>query len=947
MIVIDTLNRLLAVNGYLPHGYCINWSTPLIWTYVVSDLLIFLSYFSMPIALGYFARQRVDFPFRWLLWLFAGFIMACGATHLMGVVLLWQPLYGLDAVLKAITAFVSIVTAVMLWPLIPHALALPSAAHLRRVNEELLGEIAERRRAEKALRDSDASLRSILGATLDGFCRLDRQGRLLDVNAAYCQQSGYTREQLLGLCVSDLEALEARTDIATRIQRIIECGSDQFESQHRRADGSLWHVEVSITYRNVAGGQFFAFLRDITERKRAAEELEKHRNHLADLVTSRTLELATAKDAAEAANRAKSIFLATMSHEIRTPLNAVVGLSGLLADSPLDRRQRDYAENIQLSAQALCALIDDILDFSKIEAGALRLQAAPFSLNAILRTTAAIVSMGTRGKPIEALFDVAQDVPDVLIGDSLRVQQILLNLTGNAVKFTEAGVIVVSVRRLAEETGQVTLQFSVRDTGIGIPPEHLGKIFEVFTQAKPSTSRIYGGSGLGLAISDRLADLMGGRLEVDSAVKWGSEFRFTVTLAMGEGAPTAPAAEDLPGLRILIVDDHPLARAVLTKACAAFGWLATAVDSAVAGLEELQRSGAEHRDYDLLLLDWRMPRIDGLEMLRQAYAAPDIALPLVVLMASNFELAQAAAASDDLQIDGILAKPVIPASLLEAVARAHSGDLSGLIPVAGRTDRRLAGMRLLVAEDNDLNQQVIEQILSRAGAEVVIVDNGLAAVEALRSPEACFDVVLMDVQMPLMDGYTATRVIREELGRVDLPIIAVTAYALPEDREKSRCAGMTGHIVKPIDVEDLLDIVARKRRRRVADELATVPVTASGATLAGGKALALDVDAALEAFGGDRKKYADILRQFVAMHGDDAVEVHRLVGAGEVKDAARLVHDMRGVAAFMQARELARVAAAAEGGLRDGTVDAHSPLFDELETVMRDLKAVIDQFETA
>jgi hypothetical protein len=684
---------------------------------------------------------------------------------------------------------------------------------------------------------------------------------------------------------------------------------------------------------------------------RVRSELENYQQQLEELVAQRTQEIAAlntelaakARDA-EAANRAKGVFLATMSHELRTPLNAVVGLTGLLADSSLNRSQRDYADKILLSAQALRALMDDILDFSRIEAGALRLEQAPFSLNAILRTTAAVVGVGLRNKPIEALFDVAPDVPDALIGDALRLQQILLNLTSNAVKFTEAGEVLVSVRCRARDAGQVTLQFAVRDTGIGIPAEQLGPIFDSFIQADTSTSRLYGGSGLGLTISARLARLMGGQIGVDSTVGLGSEFHLDVPLALGVGAPVALSPDMAHALNILIVDDHAQARAILMQTCAGFGWQASAVDSGAAALAALRRSAAEDSDFDLMLLDWRMPDLDGLAMLRQAYATPDIRLPLVVLMASIFELEQAVAASDDLHLDGVAAKPMTPASLLEVVTRAYSGEYTPLLAPPGKTDRRLAGMRLLVAEDNELNQEVIEQVLSRAGAEVVLVATGLAAVATLRPPGVRFDAVLMDIQMPVMDGYAATRIIREELGRVDLPIIAVTAFARPEDREKSRRAGMAGHLVKPLDVEDLLDLVARERQAS-SQRPAARPVALAPSPLPTWRLPGLDVGAALQAFGGDQTKYQEILRKFLARHGGDAIAAHRLFDAGDAAGAAALLHGLSGMAALLQATEITRLAAAAEVALHDGTVQVLPFLFEGLDAAMRTLGQSIDQLE--
>jgi signal transduction histidine kinase/CheY-like chemotaxis protein/HPt (histidine-containing phosphotransfer) domain-containing protein len=684
---------------------------------------------------------------------------------------------------------------------------------------------------------------------------------------------------------------------------------------------------------------------------RARQELDRYQRQLEARVIERTQEIASLNTelvakvrGADSANTAKSVFLATMSHELRTPLNAVVGLTGLLADSPLDRRQRDYADKIQLSAQALRALIDDILDFSKIEARALKLEQAPFSLSAVLRTTAAIVGVSLRNKPIEALFEVAPDTPDALIGDALRLQQVLLNLTSNAIKFTQSGVIVLSVQCLDQSADQVRLQLKVRDTGIGIAPEQLGLIFEGFAQADASTSRMYGGSGLGLAISSRLVHLMGGQIHVASTEGLGSEFCFTVPLAKALKETETANDEQLTNLRILIVDDHTLAREVLTQSCFNFGWQATALGSGAEGLDELRRSSSEGLDYDLLLLDWRMPGMDGLEMLRRAYATPGLGLPLVVLMAPTFELDQAVAASDDLYLDGIAAKPMTPASLFEAVARAYAGEIVGTLPPAGKTDRRLTGMRLLVAEDNELNQEVIEQILTRAGADVVLVINGVAAVAALRNPDQPFDAVLMDIQMPIMDGYTATRIIREDLGLVNLPIIAVTAFARPEDREKTRLAGMVGHIVKPLDVEDLLDIIARKRPN-VSNLGPILPRPAAPAFMPSLHLPGLAAEKALQIFGGDGCKYVDLLRKFLVRHGGDLDDARERYLAHDVQGSISLLHGLKGMSSFLQATEIAHLTTATEAALINEDVAAIPILFDKLLAARDVLETSVTQLE--
>ena len=694
--------------------------------------------------------------------------------------------------------------------------------------------------------------------------------------------------------------------------------------ERRQANG----VFLEVQGRPISAGWTLVTYTDITARKIAAQALEDKR-------------------VAEAANRAKSAFVSTMSHEIRTPLNAIVGLTQLLAQCHLERGQRDYVDKLLLSTQALHGLVDDILDFSKIEAGALRLEQAPFSLNTMLETVAAVVAAGMRGKPIEVLFDITPDVPDALIGDAMRVQQILLNLTSNAIKFTEAGEMAVSVCAVARRAGWVTLEFSVRDTGIGIPAEQLESIFGMFTQADTSTTRLYGGTGLGLAISAGLAALMASQINVDSAPGRGSEFRFCVTLGLADNAaPSSPTPCLIPpGLNILIIDDHPLERAILQRTCGVFGWQATALDSGAPGLDELRRGGADGGDYDIMLLDWRMPGMDGVEMLRQAYAAPDIGLPQVLLMASIFELEQASAASAGLYLDGIMAKPITPSSLLTAVTRTLAGDFNAPLAARKQDQRRLSGRRLLVIEDNAINQQVIEEILTRAGASVVIAGNGMAALAALRPPAARFDAVLMDIQMPLMDGHTATRVMREDLGWVDLPIVALTAHAQPEEREKSRSAGMTGHLVKPIDVDALLDILDQGRWdfAGLPGARAGYPQEVSAPTIG---IPGVDVGAALIAFGGDQEKYLQLLRQFVASHASEADEARRLFAAADAKGAASLIHGLRGIASLLHANDIAGLSAAIAHALRDGDAEEDVlPWFDQLQVAMEILGESIAQVD--
>jgi PAS domain S-box-containing protein len=806
-------------------------------------------------------------------------------------------------------------------------------------------DITERKQASEQLRVSDLALKAVS----EGVLITGANGEILSANGAFVSITGFSEAEILGRPCNFVQG--PLTDPQTRAAiRLALKDATEFSGEilNYRKDGTTFWNELTISPAVNEQGQlthFIGIIRDITERKLSMDEIGQHRQHLEQLVRSRTEELAHARDVAESATQAKSIFLATMSHELRTPLNAVVGLAGLLADSPLNRRQRDYADKVLLSARALRAIIDDILDFSKIEAGALQLEHAPFSLNALVRALATVVGISLQNKPIEALFDVQPDIPDMLIGDTLRLQQVILNLTSNAIKFTDAGTVVVSLRCIARDAERVTLQFAVRDTGIGLASEQLEFIFDEFVQADTSTNRLYGGTGLGLAISARLAHLMGGQIDVDSAEGHGSEFRFCVPVTLGRGESEPLLPQQLCGLSILIVEDHPLARELLIQTCAGFGWQATAVEGGAAGLEALRRSVQTDRSYDLLLLDWHMPGMNGLEMLRQAFATPELELPLVILMASIFELEQAVTASDGLQLDGIAAKPLTPSTLLEAVSRAYSGEYTSILPPEDKTDLRLAGMRLLVAEDNALNQEVVAEILIRAGAEVVIADNGLAAVGALRKPGARFDAVLMDIQMPIMDGYAATHIIREELGLVDLPIIAVTAFARPQDRDETRRAGMAGHLVKPLDVEDLLNILDKNRLSapgRFKVTAATIPESPAPAITVAG----LDVAAALKAFGGNQEMYLNLLRKFLLQHGRDTEEARRLFDVDDTQGAERILHGLSGIASILQATELARLTAVASNAALLGQADVMVSLFGELQAAMQTLRESVNRIET-
>ena len=702
--------------------------------------------------------------------------------------------------------------------------------------------------------DEVARLMALLGECCEAIVLAKVEKQMLDSVCGKICQNGQFQQAWIGLAKpgEDLQnnciagALEQVGEMSSA-RKALETGFTQID--HSVASIPVVHqaqvMGVMVAHTSNLRGFSQAEVRLLEEISRqmafglqtlrVQTELAQHQMHLEDLVQARTREIAVLnvdltrkKEDAEVANRAKDDFISNLSHELRTPLNAVLGLTRLLGASTLNPRQRDYLEKIQLSGKVLRTLIDDILDFSKIKAKGLKLDPVPFSLDVLLTSLTSVLGVGIGHKPIEPLLDVAADVPDALIGDGLRLQQILLNFISNAVKFTHHGDIALSVQRLPAavraDRAQVRLQFSVRDTGIGMSDETRQLIFNGFTQADASTSRLYGGTGLGLTISAQLATLMGGEIEVSSTLGQGSEFKLTVPLTLGHRAARPLQTLGAPGYRVLIMASHPVARQYVAQTCQRLGWQATVLDSATAGLQALRRSATENA-YDLMLLDWKMPETNGADLLRQAQAEPGCRLPALILMTPIVDLEQVAGASAQFSPQAILAKPLMSRSLLEAASSALAGRSANSVvarPSPLFSVPRLKQMRLLVAEDNALNQEVIEHILTQAGAQVVLASDGQAAVAALQMPGAYFDAVLMDIQMPVMDGYAATHQIRAVLGLVDLPIIAMTAHARPQDREKSRMAGMVGHLVKPLQVDDLLDILVRSTGSRTVSEVVDV-----------------------------------------------------------------------------------------------------------------------------
>jgi two-component system sensor histidine kinase/response regulator len=519
--------------------------------------------------------------------------------------------------------------------------------------------------------------------------------------------------------------------------------------------------------------------------------------------------LTRAKELAEAATRAKSDFLANMSHEIRTPMNAIIGMAHLAQNTDLTPRQHDYIEKIQASGQHLLNIINDVLDFSKIEAGRLELEQRAFQLEKTLDQSIALIAEKVGAKGLELILDVAADVPDALVGDSLRLGQVLLNYLSNAVKFTEQGEIEVTVRLVARDEHQATLKFAVRDTGIGLTPDQLQRLFASFQQADSSTTRRYGGTGLGLAIAKRLAELMGGAVGVESVAGQGSTFWFTARLVIGVAAPrTVQPRPDLRGLRVLVVDDNAPARGVLHDMLAALAFHVDVADSGMAALRALDTARRAGQDYGLVFLDWRMPGMDGIETARRIQRQEAGNTPRIV-MVTAYGREDVLRQAEAVGIAHTLMKPVTASMLFDTIMAllGRAADAAPMAPDADDAWATLRGARILLVEDLTTNQEVAAELLRQAGLAVDIAENGQVALDKLR--DADYDLVFMDVQMPVLDGLDATRALRRMPRHAHLPIVAMTANALPEDRQRCLDAGMDDYLAKPIDPDKIKAILLK------------------------------------------------------------------------------------------------------------------------------------------
>lgn len=624
--------------------------------------------------------------------------------------------------------------------------------------------------------------------------------------------------------------------------------------------------------------------------------------------------LLDAKERADAASDAKSTFLANMSHEIRTPLNAVLGMLQLLTHAGLDSRQAGYVVNARTAASSLLSLLNDILDYSKIEANKLQLDIHPFDLDQLLRDLAVILVGNQSSSAVEVLFEIDPALPVHLMGDSLRLQQVLINLAGNALKFTPHGQVVVRFKCVSPGK-RLGIRVEVEDSGIGIQDEHLGHIFEGFSQAQASTTRRYGGTGLGLAICKRLVAMMGGELCIRSEVGVGSCFWFDIELDRDPAYEHAGREKTRDtGLRLLVVDDNAVACQILSKMVDGLGWEVDTAHSAAAALQRIHDRSAA-RPYDVILMDWDMPVMDGLTAARQLAKETNANVPLaVVMITAHSQDMLHRLDPNERPFQAMLSKPVTPAQLADAVQAAMNPDASSpknVVPFAA--DRgSLSGVRLLVIEDNPLNRLVAKELLEQEGALVELAEGGLSGIARLNECERAFDAVLMDIQMPDIDGYEATRRIRNDARFRDLPIIAMTANASDDDRKATLAAGMTAHLAKPIDLPRV--VATLQRCVPWAADPALVPSPQDNA--------AFDVesiDSIMARFGGNHALLAKLSRQFSTDTNAILSALQQAAACDDYREAKRVLHTLKGTAGNLGARSLSAMAGKLEGELQTET----------------------------
>jgi two-component system sensor histidine kinase/response regulator len=798
----DFLARVFDTSGFPARWYCGEaWSQEVWigWLHIASDLATFLAYYAVPCVVVYFVSRHHNVKFPRVFYVFLGLIFfSCGTVHLIEAGMFWWPVYRFSGIVKALTALVSCVGVVVLARILPNALELKSGEAYRR-------EVKGREEAEASLEMEQNLLHTLMTMLPDAIYFKDKSGRFLRVSAAMATKFGLSDvSEAVGKSGSDFFTSEHAQNASADEQQILANEQPMIGLVEKETwpDGSEnWVSTTKAPFSNRQSELLgtFGVSRDITPIKQAEQQLRQTMDELVD-----------ARDAADAANRAKSDFLANMSHEIRTPMNAVIGLTELVLETELTDSQRGYLSTVLESGESLLSIINQILDFSKIEAGKIDLESVAFNLREDLGDMMKSLAIRAHGKQLELAWHADASVPEFIVGDSAGLRQILVNLTGNAIKFTESGEVVLNVTGRPLDESRVELHFALTDTGMGIPRDKLKKVFAEFEQADSSTTRKYGGTGLGLSISSALVSLMGGRIWVESEWGTGSTFNFTIPFPIAAATP-APRSdpEILDGMRVLIVDDNATNRHILTEVAKSWGMAPMDVDNGREAIEILRRMNQKNETIGLVLSDVNMPEMDGFMFAEAIRGDEKISqTPIIVLTSGGrFEDSKRC---EELGILAALTKPVKQSELLDTILRTVAPlktSLQSIESPVSDSGPKSPALNVLLAEDGLTNQTLAIGLLSKWGHKITVAENGKIAVDLWE--QGGFDLILMDLQMPEMDGIEATQCIRqrEQESGDHIPIVAMTAHALKGDREKCLEAGMDGYVSKPVRRQQLFEAI--------------------------------------------------------------------------------------------------------------------------------------------
>jgi PAS domain S-box-containing protein len=811
-------------------------------------------------------------------------------------------------------------------------LAVANARHL----EQIENEIHERARAQELLRQGEQKFRSIFDNATEGIFQVTPTGQLLVANPSLALMLGYESPEDLAVNIKNLVAdmfvhVEQRNEFFEQMNTW--GGVEDFELEAYRKDKTIINLSINshVVHDEKESAIYFeGMIEDISEKRRAQE-------------------FKIAKEVAEAATKSKSEFLANMSHEIRTPMNAIIGMAHLALRTELSKKQRDYVEKIHGAGISLLGIINDILDFSKIEAGKLDIEKVEFNLDDVLTNVATVTSGKANEKELEFMFQVPPAVPRNLVGDPLRLGQVLINLVNNAVKFTESGEIHVACRQLeASDSGQIHLEFIVRDTGIGMTPEQAAKLFRAFSQADESTTRRYGGTGLGLSISKGMVELMGGTIGLKSEVNRGTTMHFTAWFGKGPDRPQRQVVpQAINGMRILVVDDNPTACTIMVED---LSMLPVEVDQVTSGMAALAmiRANDNGRPYDVVFTDLCMPELDGIELMRAVKMDAEIHRPPLFVLVSAHGADEVSYHPGSALANGFLMKPVGPSMLVDTLVELYAPG-TGTVPVRVSTAiARFDDLAILLVEDNEINQQIACELMSAAGVKVDVAGNGRIAIEKLKAagPDH-YGMVFMDVQMPEMDGHEATRSIRQDLRFQKLPVIAMTAHAMMEERDRCLASGMNEHITKPISPEQLYRTIQQWCPTHVNGSVTPKPAQSETSVVSNEHDhLAIDgidVRDGMSRTMGNRKLYMQMLLRFRESHADSVSKIREaLDDLNDRQLAERLAHTLKGVAALLGATAIAKIAAQAEEKIHVGDDRKQlEPLLRQLETEMQTVQAAL------